>query len=245
MKAALVAACLAATVSLTACGHSARYQRSTTQPTIAQTETGPAITAATTSTTAATTASGASTTTATVPLALQIGPNAVNYEPNPVFAPVLVRSKPVNVRGIMCQAARQLAYRRYAHLAIYVDGRERALPGGIGMISPRLQQTSTGPIFTASSCYYWLHTNTQDGVISVESPVSSTFTLGQFFAIWGQRLGRDQLGDRTGAVATFLDGHRWDGNPAAIPLREHTTIALSVGRPTRSGKAVDWTDSAL
>ena len=40
----------------------------------------------------------------------------------------------------------------------------------------------------------WLHSHTVDGVVYVESPIQRTFTLGDYFDLWGQLLEADQVG---------------------------------------------------
>ncbi len=120
------------------------------------------------------------------------------------------------VDGIQCQAGEQALFHIHAHLTIFVNGTPRQIPQGIGI---------TG------SCLYWLHTHAPDGIIHVESPVQRTFTLGDFFDIWGQPLGPGQVGPATGPVTAIYDGKLYDGNPRDIPLRAHAQIQLDIGRP--------------
>jgi hypothetical protein len=77
----------------------------------------------------------------------------------------------------------------------------------------------------------WLHTHSADGIIHTESPLERTYTLGDFFDIWGQRLDRDHLGTTRGPVTALLNGHVYTANPREIPLLAHAQIQLEVGRP--------------
>jgi hypothetical protein len=248
LPAAIAIAVAAAAIS--GCGQSVTYTPTVTQPTITVAETGPGATTTATDTT--TTATDATTGVGTVPttttgvdISHLVGPNGVDYQSGKLLAPIVEPSLPTPVDGILCQPARQLAYQLYAHLTIYVDGHERAVPGGIGMFLPKAAQSSDGSYFTASDCYYWLHTSTQDGMILAESPVRRQFTLGQLFKVWGQPLSSRLLATTRGAVTAIVDGHRWHGSPRAIPLREHSSIQLAVGNPIPTFQAVDWADSAL
>ena len=36
------------------------------------------------------------------------------------------------------------------------------------------------------SCFAWLHTHAADGVVHIESPTKRTYTLGNFFDVWGR-----------------------------------------------------------
>jgi hypothetical protein len=138
------------------------------------------------------------------------------------------------VDGIRCEAAEQVLFHVHAHLAVYVDGRRRVVPEGIGIPPPRAeQQTPAGPFVTAGRCFYWLHSHTRDGIVHIESPVQRTFTLGNYFDIWGQPLGPRRVGPAAGPVTAFVDGRRFDGDPRTIPLRAHEVIQLDVGTVVR------------
>lgn len=134
------------------------------------------------------------------------------------------------VKGIRCDQMEGSAFHIHAHLAIYDHGRAVPIPEDIGR-----------PLF--SGCFYWLHTHTPDGIIHVESPVVRTFTLGQFFAIWGEPLSRMRAADarlRHGERMTvWLNGSRYGGDPNAIPLAEHTDITIEVGPPARKPEPFD------
>jgi len=88
------------------------------------------------------------------------------------------------------------------------------------------------------SCFYWLHTHAADGIIHIESPIERTYTLGDFFDIWGQRLGPARVGPVAGRVTAIYDGRLFGGNPRDIPLTRHAQIQLEVGAPLVSPSAI-------
>ncbi|MGH9066030.1 MAG: hypothetical protein ACRD0J_00675, partial [Acidimicrobiales bacterium] len=155
----------------------------------------------------------------------------------PALASVASAAHGATVDGIKCATSEQLVFHIHAHLAVYVDGSARTVPGGIGIAPPRQSQPSAqGPFVVAGSCFYWLHTHAPNGVIHIESPVQRTFTLGQFFDVWHQPLGPDQVGPAKGKVTTYVNGQAYRGNPRSITLHEHTLIQLDVGQPVVSPK---------
>jgi hypothetical protein len=108
----------------------------------------------------------------------------------------------------------------HQHLDLYVNGRRVTVPAGIGIdevqgfISP-------------------LHTHDKTGIIHVESPDVRTFTLGQFFGVWGLRLTPRCLGGycATGSksLRVFADGKRYSGDPRVLPLAAHEEILVAYG----------------
>jgi hypothetical protein len=174
-----------------------------------------------------------------------MGPEGIPLETGRLLAPASTSATGRTVDGIQCDAAEQVAYHVHTHLAVYVDGRLRPLPAGVGIVEPEAEATPAGAFDAASRCYYWLHVHAQDGVIHIESPTLTTYTLGQFFAIWGQPLSADRVGPDRGPVAVFVDGRRVVGDPAAITLGSHRDIQIDVGRPAPPPRPVDWSRSRL
>jgi hypothetical protein len=136
------------------------------------------------------------------------------------------------IDGISCQSGEQVAFHIHAHLTIVVRGRSRQVPAGVGIAAPREEEvTSGGPFVAGGSCFTWLHTHAADGIVHIESPVAHTYTLGEFFDIWGQPLNRRRVGAAQGAVTALFNGRVFTGNPRQIPLLAHSKIELEVGRP--------------
>ena len=136
------------------------------------------------------------------------------------------------VDGIRCTTNEQLASHVHSHLSIFVDGKQRGIPMGIGIAPPRQTQPgATGDFVVAGTCFYELHAHTADGVIHVESPTpGKVYTLGQYFDIWHQPLSADQVGPATGTVTAYRNGQLYTGDPRAIPLGAHVMIQLNVGK---------------
>jgi hypothetical protein len=108
------------------------------------------------------------------------------------------------------------------------------LPAGIGITKPRLlEKFSKGHFYDVGlyDCLYWLHTHVPDGIIQVESPGRKNFTLGEFFDIWDQPLGANEVGPAKGKVVVFENGKRLVGSPGSTPLLAHTDIQIDVGYP--------------
>jgi hypothetical protein len=137
----------------------------------------------------------------------------------------------VTVDGIHADTVERVLFHIHAHLQIYVDGQQVAIPGGIGIVPPyTVQAMPDGPFIAGGAAFYWLHTHDGTGVIHIESPVRRTYTLGEFFDVWGQRLGPDRVGPAHGPVTALVNGVRVGGDPREIPLGAHDVLQLAVGR---------------
>ena len=135
------------------------------------------------------------------------------------------------IDAIHCQGAEQVLFHIHAHLTVFVDGTARQIPYGVGIPGAQVSATSLGPYVAAGSCFYWLHTHAADGIIHIESPVQRTYTLGNFFDVWGQKLSPKQVGPVHGPVTALYNGQVFRGNPRHVPLTRHAQIQLEVGRP--------------
>jgi hypothetical protein len=114
----------------------------------------------------------------------------------------------------------------HAHLSLFANGQQIAIPRGIGIMEPVLQ----GETVLAGRCFYWLHSHDRSGIIHVEPAVAGrTFTLGQYFDIWGQPLASDKVATYSGPVTVYIDGKRYTGDPRAIVLGKYQQITLEVG----------------
>jgi hypothetical protein len=107
----------------------------------------------------------------------------------------------------------------HQHLDLYVDGRKVTVPAGIG-IDPAVG-------------FAPLHTHDPSGVLHVESPTVRSYTLGQFFAVWGVRLTPSCLGGYCAGggrqLRVFVDGKPVRGDPSAITLEPHQEIVIAFG----------------
>jgi hypothetical protein len=107
----------------------------------------------------------------------------------------------------------------HALLRIYVDGVLRPLPPNIGLDPARGIESS-------------LHTHDSTGIIHMEAPHPYNYTLGEFFAVWGVKLGPAQVGGLKGLggdqLHFYLNG-RPVTNPAALVLHRYDNIVIGYG----------------
>jgi hypothetical protein len=163
------------------------------------------------------------------------GPPGPEGAPIPDAPPLATGHSPAlgkSVDGITCQQNEQVLFHIHAHLTIFVDGKQRLIPYGIGIAPPlRGDNTTAGAFVTSGGCFSWLHTHANDGIIHIESPIQRTYTLGNFFDVWSQPLSSDQVGPAHGQVTAFVNGQLYVGNPRDIPLLRQAQIQLDVGTP--------------
>lgn len=122
--------------------------------------------------------------------------------------------------GLPALNAEGQALHIHQHLDVYVRGRHETVaanigidPGG-GFISP-------------------LHTHDTTGVLHVESPTVESFSLGQFFAVWGVPLSATRLGGlKAGGgqeLRAWVNGKAVKADPTRIVLDAHQEIVLAYG----------------
>src|SRR5258705_4983405 len=122
------------------------------------------------------------------------------------------------VDGIEAGSMEQLVFHIHAHLAIYVNGQQKLVPYGIGIVPPyRLQKSDSGPFVGGGSKFYWLHTHDGTGINHIESPQNRTFTLGNLFDIWHEPLGPTQSCPPTSRVVALVNNQTACGAPLASP----------------------------
>lgn len=144
--------------------------------------------------------------TAPVPTPIGVGPA---FHPPALSRPVAA-GRPV--AGLRCGGEG----RRFGvHLELFAAGRVVIVPAGIGIAAPWRRD---GAYVVSGRCSYPLRTREPTGVIEVSRP---GLTLGDLFAVWGQRLGRYRR--------AYVGGRRRPGPLAAIPLRRHAEIVLETG----------------
>ncbi len=129
------------------------------------------------------------------------------------------------VDGIPCAGQEYVTLHVHPHLSIFYKGQQVQVPHFIGAAP-----TANG------GCLYWIHTHDATGIIHVEAPQLAPpggpdYTLGMLFDIWGQPLKRDDVAGLKGPVTAFVNGQKYDGELAAIPLKAHNLITLEVGTP--------------
>jgi hypothetical protein len=129
---------------------------------------------------------------------------------------------PSPIAGIPCDAMEGTRIHIHQHLVILDHGNPVQVPFDVGR-----PQTAR--------CLYWLHTHTPDGIIHVEAPAERTFTLGDFFEIWGQPLSRTRAATAIGTTKVplkiWVDGKPYLGDLRKIVLASHTDITIMAGPP--------------
>lgn len=164
------------------------------------------------------------------------GPEGVAVQKAPDLASADSTAPGTPVDGITCRttAQQKVAYHIHVLLQIFVDGKQVRIPAGAGIAAPRFPEHLANGLFVDNSvngCLYWLHVHAHDGIVHVESPYKGVFTLGEFFDIWQQPLGIDQVGPAKGTVVAWENGRRFHGNPRDMVLTPHGEIQLDVGTP--------------
>jgi hypothetical protein len=148
-----------------------------------------------------------------------VGPEARHRPPS--LGPRAARGVPI--AGMRCTKAQSPRFG--VHLELFAARRVVLVAPGIAIAPPR---KGDGAYVHGGRCSYPVRTREPTGVIEVEARGSEK-TLGQLFAVWGQPLGRTRMAGFGGRVHAYVDGRRWRGGPAAIPLRMHAQIVLEVG----------------
>lgn len=136
------------------------------------------------------------------------------------------------IAGISCDAQEGQRIHIHQHLVILDHGKEVAIPDNVGQPAGR-------------RCIYWVHTHTPDGIIHIEAPKDRTFTLGDFFKVWGQPLSKTEAATARASKGTSLqvwvDGKRFTANPATIKLTAHRDIVIEAGPPfPKPPKFTNW-----
>jgi hypothetical protein len=127
------------------------------------------------------------------------------------------------VDNIVCQANEQLTYHIHAHLTIYINGKQVAVPSQVG-------------IPTDGSCFYWLHTHDNSGIIHIETPGQGNYTLGTFLHLWGRVFPDLQPSfpvelDQTSGWQVYVDGKPYNGDFHNIQLTSHELITMAYNSP--------------
>jgi len=110
----------------------------------------------------------------------------------------------------------------HALLHIYVEGLLRPLAANIGLDPAKGLESS-------------MHTHDATGIIHMEAPHPFNYTLGDFFSVWGVKLGPAQVGGLKGAggdrLHFYLNGKPLR-NPAALVLHKDDSIVIGYGPPS-------------
>ncbi len=154
--------------------------------------------------------------------------------------PVTLNAKPATgqpVDGLTCLPEQGGQMHIHQYLELYINGQRVNANPGIGIVD-------------SANCLYPLHVHDKEtNIIHVESNTVGTFTLGQFFDIWGVKLSGAQVGqykvdsshklvveviDQSGKMTVYT------GDPYNLPLQEKATIYVLYNSPNVKPTPYDW-----
>ena len=150
-----------------------------------------------------------------------------------------------SVQGLSCvKPAKSSPVSGYTHLNLVVDGQQIAVPENIGVVS----QGSPGiadPVSRNTGCAYPILTSDTSGKIRIQTGNASPYTLGQFFALWGQPLTSANVAGYSGKpVKVFIrDGAslaEYSGSLEALPLVPNREITVQIGSALAQIPNFEW-----
>ncbi len=86
-----------------------------------------------------------------------------------------------------CLGTESVVYHVHPWLRIVINGKNVTIPAAIGLKNPLPEGNATwGEVYggSSSTCFEPVHTHDASGVIHIESPTDTNYTLGDFFNIW-------------------------------------------------------------
>jgi len=139
------------------------------------------------------------------------------------------------IQGINCRKELLNQFHHHVHLSLFVNGEQIALPKGTGMKNPH-----HNAFIYHADCFYFLHTHDQTGIIHIEPRTQTTFTLKNYFAVWGEPLDTNGFAGYTGTVSVYIDGVLQPGvDPRTVQFTPFEQITLVIGTPP------DWIPSYI
>jgi hypothetical protein len=123
------------------------------------------------------------------------------------------------LHGIAIPPGGKETFHIHAMLHIYVEGLLVPLPANIGLDPKKGLESS-------------MHTHDSTGIIHMEAPHPFEYTLGDFFSVWGVKLGPAQVGGLMGYGGNhlhfYLNGKPLS-NPAAHVLHKEDSVVIGYG----------------
>jgi hypothetical protein len=143
--------------------------------------------------------------------------------------------------GLTPEVKEHLETHRHSHLDVFVDGVAVPVPPAIGIdiTDPGVQHFPDNGAYggieaCTNPCISPLHTHDDTGIIHTEAAADALLTLGQFFTEWGVRFDDECVGEFCRseiAIAVYIDGDEYEGDPADIELHDRVAIAIVIGTP--------------
>ena len=129
------------------------------------------------------------------------------------------------INGVTCDSTRHSTYHIHAHLHIYIDGKPVSIPQGIGIAAD-------------GSCYYWMQTQSSDGIIHIEALAKvHNVALDDFLTIWHDGFSNlnfpQQLTQNSG-WKIYINGKLFAGKVTSpltteVALSPHDLVTLEYG----------------
>lgn len=126
------------------------------------------------------------------------------------------------IGDLRCTTAQPVAA---AHLELFARGHVVIVPAGLGVAPPRVR---SGAYVTGGRCRYPIWTSEPTGLLRLGR---RDLTLGDLFAVLGQRLSRRGMARWRATVRAYVGGARWRGDPRSIPLLPRAQIVVQAGPP--------------
>lgn len=131
-----------------------------------------------------------------------------------------------NISGITCDKTEHLVYHNHTMLMLKNNNQNITIPAGIGIIP--------------NDCIFWLHTHDDSGIIHIESPSQTSFTLGQFLQVWdnfdNSSVIKELLKNNTNDTISVLFANGSNVNTAAnakdITLQNNAIISINLSNQT-------------
>lgn len=127
----------------------------------------------------------------------------------------------------------------YTHLSIFMNGTQVAVPANIGTVAPTLA--------APKGCVYPLNTVDETGKIRMDTTSGASYTLGQFFSIWGEPLTTTNVaGLQASSVTVYVnDGGaltKYSGDLASLVLPPNGEVTIVLGTPLAQIPTYTWSD---
>lgn len=131
------------------------------------------------------------------------------------------------ISGISCDSAEQNGYHIHVHFTIYINGKQLTIPTGIGIPSD-------------GTCFYWMHTHTDDGIIHIEAPQKlHNLALDDFMTLWQQGFATLNFPPQmtlSSGWKIFVNGKPFNGVVTSplfteVTFQPHDAVTLEYGSP--------------
>jgi len=114
----------------------------------------------------------------------------------------------------------------HQHVDLFVDGERVPVPADIGI-------AGDGTFISSLHTHAPQPGEPPDGIMHVESPTQTSYTLGQFFAVWGVRLDATCVGARCEGggkrLRAWVNGKPFTADPTRLVLEQHQQIVIAYG----------------